>query len=153
MRNPMIALAAAAVCAPLIAAAPAGPMQVDHPWLRPAPVGANGAGYVAVTNTGATPDRLMSVSTPAAQRVEMHRSMVMNGVAMMHPVEGGLPIAPGTTAVFSPGGYHLMLIGLKQPLTLGASFPMTLKFQKAPPVTVQFKVEAGGGAPMAGMRH
>lgn len=153
MRPLPAVLLAAAIALPLIAAAPASPMQIEHPWSRPAVQGSNGVGYVSVTNTGKTPDLLLSVSTPAAQRVEMHRSMVMNGVAMMHPVEGGLPIPPGTTAVFAPGGYHMMLIGLKQPLALGASFPMTLKFQKAGAVTVQFKVEAGAAAPMAGMHH
>ncbi|MDB5431518.1 MAG: hypothetical protein JWP35_2634 [Caulobacter sp.] len=146
-------LLAATVALPLVAAAPAGPMQIEHPWSRPAVQGSNGVGYVSVTNTGKTSDVLLSVSTPAAQRVEMHRSMVMNGVAMMHPVEGGLPIPAGTTAAFAPSGYHLMLIGLKQPLALGARFPMTLKFQKAGAVTVQFQVEAGAAAPMAGMRH
>jgi copper(I)-binding protein len=151
MRRLFTTLAVLAVAAPLIAAAPAGSIDVVHPWSRPAPAGGNGVGYVTLTNTGKAADRLLSVSTPAAQRVEMHRSMVMNGMAMMHPVEGGLPIPPGATAVFAPGGYHLMLVGLKQPLALGASVPVTLKFEKAGPMTVSFAVETGKADAMAGM--
>lgn len=151
MRFPLTNLVAAALVVPLIAAAPAPTIDVAHPWSRPAPAGGNGVGYVALTNTGKAPDRLVSVSTPVAQRVEMHRSMVMNGMAMMHPVEGGLPIPPGTTAVFAPGSYHLMLVGLKKPLAIGDHIPVTLKFDKAGEMTVQFLVETGRADAMAGM--
>jgi hypothetical protein len=143
MRAALIAAAAIAIAAPALAVAAASDLKIEHPWSRPAAAGGNGAGYVSITNTGKAPDRLLGASTPIARQVEMHRSMEMNGMAMMHPVEGGLPIAPGTTAVFAPGGYHLMLMGLKQPLTVGASFPVTLKFEKAGAVTVQFSVETG----------
>ena len=132
-----------AITLPVLALAAAAELKIDHPWARPAAAGGNGAGYLAITNTGKAADRLMGATTPVANHVEMHRSMEMNGMAMMHPVDGGLAIAPGTTAVFAPGGYHLMLVGLKQPLTAGASFPVTLKFQKAGAVTVQFTVETG----------
>ena len=142
MRAALIALTAA-IAVPVLAIAAASDLKIDHPWSRPAPAGGNGAGYVAITNTGKAPDRLMGATTPVANHVEMHRSMEMNGMAMMHPVEGGLAIAPGASAVFAPGGYHLMLVGLKQPLTAGSSFPVTLKFQKAGAVSVQFTVETG----------
>lgn len=144
MRPYLIApIVAAAIAAPLLAFAAAADLKIDHPWSRPAPAGGNGAGYVAITNTGKAADRLLGATTPIAQRVDMHRSMEMNGMAMMHPVEGGIALAPGATAVFAPGGYHLMLVGLKQPLKAGDSFPVTLKFQKAGAVTTTFKVETG----------
>jgi copper(I)-binding protein len=139
----LLIVSALAVAAPLAAIAAASDLKISHPWSRPAAAGGNGAGYLSITNTGKAADRLMGATTPVAQRVDMHRSMEMNGMAMMHPVEGGLAIAPGATAEFAPGGYHLMLVGLKQPLTVGASFPVTLKFQKAGAVTVQFTVETG----------
>lgn len=140
MRTLLTTLAVtAAIAAPAVAAAPA--LKIEHPWSRPAAQGGVGAGYISITNTGKAADKLLSAATPVAQRVEIHQSMEMNGRAMMHPQPGGVAIPPGTTAVFAPGGYHLMFIGLKQPLVVGQSFPVTLKFDKAGAQTVTFKVE------------
>ena len=81
-----------------------------------------------------------------------------NGVMKMRPVEGGLEIKPGQTVKLDPGGYHVMLMGLKQQLKEGEHFKATLEFAKAGKVDVDFTIEGmgamsiGGTHPMPG-RH
>ena len=73
------------------------------------------------------------------------------GVAKMRPVEGGLEIKPGETVELKPGSFHVMLMGLKQPLQKGEKVKGTLEFEKAGKVDIEFAVEAlGATAPTAG---
>ena len=69
------------------------------------------------------------------------------GVMRMRPVAGGLVVAPGQTVKLEPGGYHVMLIGLKRPLKAGEPITATLTFQNAKPLKIQFDVEAVGAQP------
>jgi len=83
-----------------------------------------------------------------AERAELHRMEMKNGVMSMHP-EGPLPLAAGDTVTLAPGGLHLMLIGLKRPLKSGDRFPLTLGFEKQPPVTVEVDVKSAAPAEKA----
>lgn len=67
-----------------------------------------------------------------------------NGVAKMRPVEGGLEIKPGETVQLKPGSFHVMLMGLKQPLEKGQKIKGTLQFEKAGKVEIEYTVEALG---------
>jgi len=135
--------------ATLAAAAPAlahdyrvGALKIGHPWSRPSMPGAPaGAGYLTITNTGDSEDRLLGGSTPVSDRLEIHEMTMTGGVMKMRPVTGGLVIPLGQTVSLRPGGYHVMFIGLKSPLTLKDRFPATLRFQKAGPVKVEFNVQ------------
>lgn len=147
-----LALAAAALAGTVHAAASTAEVKVvglsiTNPWSRPAAQGGNGAGFVTIANTGKAADKLVAVSSPIAGRVEIHESMVMNGQGMMHPRPGGMPVPAGGSAELKPGSWHLMFMGLKRPLKAGESFPVTLTFQRAGKVAVDFKVQ--GGAPAA----
>lgn len=123
----------------------AGPIKVGQPWSRATPAGAKiGGGYLSIENTGAAPDRLVSVAVPFAGRVEMHEMAVKDGVMTMRPLEQGVSIAPGRTVEFKPGGFHLMFMDLKQPLKQGEGVKGTLTFEKAGAVEVEFKVESIG---------
>lgn len=102
--------------------------------------GGNGAGYLTVTNTGRAPDRLVSAASPAAGRVEIHQSMVTNGVAMMHAADTGVVVPAQGKAVLAPGGYHLMLIGLKAASPAGGAIPVTLTFERAGKVAASLAV-------------
>lgn len=125
-----------------------GALKIVHPWARATPNGAiAGAGYLTITNTGKTPERLTGGSTPIAGKFEIHEMSMTGGVMRMRPVAGGLVIAPGQTVKLEPGGYHVMLIGLKRPLKAGEAIPATLTFQNAKPLKVQFNVEAVGALP------
>jgi hypothetical protein len=73
----------------------------------------------------------------------------------MRPVQGGLEIKPGETVELKPGSYHLMLVGLKKPLSPGEHVNGTLIFEKAGSVSVEFDVRAMGassGNDMPGMQ-
>lgn len=121
----------------------AGPLKIGHPWSRATPNGAKvGGGYLSIENTGAAPDRLVSVAVPFAGRTEIHEMAVKDGIMTMRPLEKGIEVPPGQTVEFKPGGYHLMFMDLKQPLKQGEMLKGTLTFEKAGSVDVEFKVES-----------
>lgn len=139
-------LAAAAVCSPALAHDyKAGSLFIHHPWSRATPPGATvGGGYFSVKNDGTAPDKLVGASLEGAAKGEMHEMTTVDGVMKMRPVEGGLAIPAGGTVELKPGGYHVMFIGLKEPLKQGARIKGTLVFEKAGTVPVEFVVDAVG---------
>jgi periplasmic copper chaperone A len=136
----------------LPAVALAGPMgvQVVDVWSRAMPAGGTGVVYLTVTDQGA-PDTLTGAASPVAASAELHETIDDNGVMKMRPV-ASLPVGPGKPIKLAPGGYHIMLVGLKQALVAGTSFPVTLTFAKAGKITATAMVQAAG-ATMPGMDH
>jgi periplasmic copper chaperone A len=123
----------------------AGDLVIEQPWSRATPGGAKVAGgYLTIENKGAAPDRLIAGSTDVAAKVEVHEMSMNNGVMTMRPAEGGLAIEPGKTVKFAPGGFHLMMLELKRPLKQGDVVPVTLEFEKAGKVRVDFSVQGIG---------
>jgi hypothetical protein len=94
-------------------------------------------------NTGTAPDRLVKVTAPAAEKVEVHETKVEGGMAMMRPV-GPVALAPGATVEFKPGGLHVMLMGLAKPLKEGDRLKLVLTFEKAGTIEVEAVVEKAG---------
>jgi copper(I)-binding protein len=146
----------AAATAALLAAVPIaaqdyklGTLTVTRAWTRQtAPSQSVGGGFLTVANGGKAADRLVAATSPASARVELHTMSMEGGVMRMRQVTGGLDVPAGGRLELKPGGYHLMLIGLKKPLVRGTTVPVTLQFQRAGKVTVQLKVESisyGGG--------
>ena len=129
-----------------------GTIEIEQPWARATPKGATiGAGYMKITNTGTEPDRLVGGSVSFAQHFELHSMTMEQGVMKMREVKDGLEIKPGETVELKPGGYHVMFVGLKQPLKQGADLTVTLNFAKAGTVEVKYPVEAvGAGGPAMG---
>jgi periplasmic copper chaperone A len=123
-------------------------LAVEHVWSRAAPQGGVGVLFMTVTDAG-PPDRLLGVSTPVADRAELHESMNDNGVMKMRPTDK-LPVSPGKPLVLAPGGYHVMLMGLKRALREGERFPVTLTFEKAGAVTIEALVARAGARIPAG---
>ncbi|TIX98502.1 MAG: copper chaperone PCu(A)C, partial [Mesorhizobium sp.] len=122
-----------------------GDLEIGHPWSRATPPGAKVAGgYFTVTNTGSSPDRLLSISSEISAKAELHEMDVGDGVMAMRPVTGGLEVPAGGKVALAPGGYHLMFVGLKRQPKQGETFPATLIFEKAGTVTVDFAVEGIG---------
>jgi copper(I)-binding protein len=108
-----------------------------------------------ITNTGTTPDRLMSGSSDVAPKLEIHEMKMDNGVMKMRPVQEGLEIKPGETVELKPGSLHVMFVGLKNPLKAGDHVAATLVFDKAGSVNVEYDVLAMGAGPgrdMPGMK-
>ena len=118
-----------------------GKIDIDHPNARPTRAGQSvGVGYLKITNRGAA-DRLLLGSTPVAAAVEMH-SMAMDGDVMRMRQVDAIELPSGAVVELQPGGYHLMLTGLKAPLAAGSKFALTLNFEKAGSVVVVVHVEA-----------
>jgi len=119
-------------------------VQVQDAWARATAAGAHtGAVYLTLTDTAGAADQLVSASSPVAGMAELHETVNDHGVMRMRPVKA-LPLAPGKAATLKPGGYHIMLMGLKQQLKPGDSFPLTLTFQNSPPVTATITVAKAG---------
>jgi copper(I)-binding protein len=140
------------------AQSPDANLTVAHAWARATPSAtANAAVYLTVT-AKATPDTLTGASTPVAARAQLHESKTENGIMRMRPVDN-LPIDKDHPITLAPGGYHLMLTGMKQQLKLGETFPLTLTFAHAGAVQATVTVEqagvmpAMGGMGMGGMGH
>ncbi|WP_029008867.1 copper chaperone PCu(A)C [Azospirillum halopraeferens] len=139
--HPAPAAAPAASGAP---AATVGTIAIVAPWARAtAPNARVGGTYMTLTNDGEAVDRLVAASSPVAEKVELHTHLMDNGVMRMRPVDG-IEVAPGEPSVLRPGGLHVMLIGLKQPLAQGSRFPLTLTFETAGAVTLDVPVQAAG---------
>ncbi|MBV8538585.1 MAG: copper chaperone PCu(A)C [Alphaproteobacteria bacterium] len=135
---------------PAVQAAPSA-IEVTGAWARSTPPGAkSAAAYLTVVNTGQDADRLVAASTPVAGTADVHRTTNDNGVMKMRPA-GPLDVKPGTPVVLSPGGLHVMMMDLKQPLADGQDFPLTLVFEKAGKVQVSVHVQKT--APAASTSH
>lgn len=114
------------------------PITVEDAWANATPAGATVAAvYLQITAREA--DTLLSATTTVADQIEMHTSSEENGMMRMRPLPE-VPLTAGKPFTFAPGGAHFMLMGLRQPLQAGLRFPMTLRFQQAPQMTVQVKV-------------
>jgi len=118
----------------------AGTLHIQQPWSRPTvaavPVGVV---YVELKNGGEKMERLLSASTQVAERVELHTSVMEGEMMRMRPISA-VEIAPMSTAELKPGGMHIMLMGLKQPLVQGQNFALDLVFERAGVVRVNVLV-------------
>ena len=120
-----------------------GDLSIERPWARELPpVASNGAAYLQIGNGGNEADHVVSISSPIADRVEFHAHEMDGGVMKMRHVHTVEVPAQGA-ASFEPGGLHLMLIGLKEALVAGKSFPLTLGFQAAGELEVMVEITDG----------
>jgi periplasmic copper chaperone A len=129
----------------------AGDLSITQAWSRATPGGAKiGVGYLTIENKGSAPDRLTGVSAEVAGKVEVHEMAMNNNVMTMRPLDKGLLIDPGKTVKLAPGGSHLMLFDLKNPLKQGDKVPVTLEFEKAGKVKLSLDVQSLGAQAPAG---
>jgi periplasmic copper chaperone A len=144
---PLIAICAVAA----VAFAQASPLpKVEGAWVRSSVAGQQGTGaFMRLTATEAT--QLVGVSTPVAGVAEVHE-MKMEGDVMKMRAMDKLDLPAGRTIELKPGGYHLMLLDLKQPLKQGSTVPMTLLFRDAKGVEskLELKVPVAPKAPGSG---
>jgi len=129
-----------------------GQVRIERPWTRATPPGAKVAGgFLVIRNAGAAPDRLVSVSSPAAARVETHVTVKDGDISRMREVKGYEIPANGSFEL-KPGGAHLMFVDLKAPFKQGGKVPATLRFQRAGEVKVEFLVEGMGAMDHGAMK-
>ena len=132
-----------------------GSLHIGHPYARATVAGQpSGGAFLSIENKGKEADKLISVSSPVAKSAEIH-TMSMDGNVMKMREVGEIELAPASTVNMIPGnGYHIMLIGLTQPLKAGDKFPLTLTFQKAGKVEVSVHVtDLSGKAADASHQH
>jgi len=125
-------------------------ISVVNAWARAtAPMAKTGAVYLTIVDYGA-PDRLLALATPIAGMAQLHETTMQNNIMRMRPVDG-LAVSAQGPVTFAPGGYHVMLMGLKEPLREGQTFPLTLTFQHAGTMQTVVTVETvGAGGPVQG---
>ena len=123
-----------------VAAAPMAPAA--KPGMMPAKGGgATSAAYLVLANRGKTADKLVQAQSDVADAVEIHTTEKQGDVMTMRPVDG-VDVPAGGQAKLEPGGFHIMLIGLKRDLNAGDTAPLTLRFQQAGQVTLQAPIRA-----------
>jgi hypothetical protein len=140
-RRGAVLTALAGLAAAALAAPPAA-IVASRAWTRPAMAGMNAAGYVTLANRGRAADRLTGTASADAARVSIHVSRQIGAVMTMRPV-AALDIPAGGSVTLAPGGYHLMLEGLKRPLRSGDKIAVQLHFARAGNMKVSLVVVAG----------
>ena len=145
------ALAALPLAALLAACSQGDPaVNVQDPLVRlPAVQGNPGAAYFTL-RTNKTPMRILGVTSPQIQRIELHDSEMAGGRMRMGPLADNAFSTEGLK-VFEEGGPHAMLFGMSPEVRAGGTVRMTFDFDNAPDVTLEVPVQSAGG--MAGQGH
>lgn len=107
-------------------------VDISEPWARATfALAKTGAAYFSVTNIGSTTVLIESVSLKPdiAMVAELHHTVMEDEMMRMQELSEGIKINSGETIEFSPGGKHIMIMGLEGPLQKGASIIITLHFE------------------------
>ncbi len=142
MKTPTLLAAAFAVALPATVFAQSA-IEVHDPYARSSGMSAvSGAAFMVLHNHGDVDDRLVSVSSPVAERVELHTHIeTEDGVMRMVEVEEGFVLPAGGERLLARGGDHVMFLGITTPFEDGATVPLTLTFEKAGDVAVAVPVD------------
>lgn len=136
---------AAAVAATLLTASTAfaGSIMAKDAYARSArPNAPTGAAFMMLVNHSEHDDRLISVRSDAAKRVELHTHIDKGeGVMQMREIEDGIAIPAGGSHMMKRGGDHVMLMGLNQSFVQGESITVTFEFEKAGEITVEIPID------------
>ena len=118
-------------------------LYVQAAWTRESPMmDLAGAAYMVIHNNTDSDDALIGASSPQAEVVELHLSSMDDDGMMSMAQVPEIPIPAHADAVLMPGSYHIMLIGLLEPLTEGTEVEISLEFMSAEPQTVSAPVMA-----------
>jgi len=121
----------------------AGDIAVTGAFTRATLPGARTAGgFMTIVNAGPEADRLLGASTKTAKRTEIHEMKMEGDMMKMRALPEGVEIPAGGTVELAPGGFHVMMMGLVQPLVENACVEVILTFEKAGELPVMFNVGA-----------
>ena len=157
MRNrshwPSVAAALLLAVAPSVASAQ---VTVTDPWVRGTVAGQRATGAF-MKLTPAADLKLVTAASPVAKIVEIHEMAMEGNVMKMRALPAGLDLPAGKVVELKPGGYHVMLMELRQPLKEGEAVPVTLNFEdkagRKQSVEVKAAVKALTAAPPAKDPH
>lgn len=106
-------------------------LQISDAWARETVAGQSAtAAYMTIANRGTAGDELVSVTAPAPAMAMVHSTTNDNGIIRMRPVSE-LPMAAGETVALKPGGEHIMIMRLQEPLEQGDRLRLTLRFRRS----------------------
>lgn len=118
-----------------------GDLIIQNTTIRATPPKAPvSGGYMTIKNTGSKADRLIGGSVSFAKKVEVHEMKVIDDIMKMREVAGGLEIPAGGEVTLKPGSYHIMFMKLQEQMNAGEKRAVTLKFQNAGEVEIEFDV-------------
>ncbi len=122
-----------------------GDLKVESPWVRTTIPDRPAAGYMIIRNAGDAADAIVSASSPKMERIELHTHLMEDGVMKMREIDK-IEVPAKGSAELKTGGLHLMLFGAKEPLKEGETLPITVVFEKAGPLEMEFAIKpvAGG---------
>lgn len=137
----------------LVSSSALAQVRIDNPWARPTPPGAKvAAGYLTIRNDGASAERLLGVSSPAAAQVQTHVTVKDGDIVRMREVKG-YDIPANGVFELKPGGAHLMFVDIRRPFKAGEKIPVVLRFERAGEVKAELPVEMRSGPPAAAGGH
>ncbi|MDO4998165.1 MAG: copper chaperone PCu(A)C [Neisseria sp.] len=143
-----------AILAAAAANALAAGVKAENAWARETVQGMKTGGvFLEIENDSKRDDVLIGASTTVSSKVEVHEHVHEDGMMKMREVAGGVALLKGKQVDLKPGGYHVMLMGLKKQLKAGDTFPLTLKFKHAKAKTVTVKVKSNAGGSQAHEHH
>lgn len=131
-------------------------ISIDQAWCRKSRRGdLDSSGYLTITNSGTTADRLLSATSEASSRVEFWEMFIDSGDIKMRPRLDGIAIPAGMTIDFHAAGYHVVFLGLRRPLQVEDRIKVTLRFEFAGPISLEFQVKNGwsSGSSSTGSRR
>jgi copper(I)-binding protein len=119
-------------------------VQVSDAWFRALPAKVPAGGYFTLRNSGAGQVVLTGAQSPACSMLMLHRSSQSGGMSRMEDV-ASMPVAPGQSVKFAPGGYHLMCMNPSPDMKPGGSVTVTLRFSDGNTATTAFAVRNAQG--------
>ena len=147
----LILVAQASLVAPL---AQSSSLQASDSYIRTMPPGlTTTAGFLSITNSGSTPCLLLSAESQLSDRLEFHEHLHSDGMMRMRPVTGGINVPAGETVVFKPGGLHIMLFNIQQPLIAGEITRLQFNTDQCGILDISAEIRSLVAKPMGGMHH
>ena len=118
-------------------------LHLTDAWVRESVPGQTAtAAYLSIANVGGSGDRLVAVTAPVPAKASLHASRREDRISRMRPIKGGLEIQPGETLTLEPGGAHIMIENLAQPLHPGETLRLNLRFTRSGERTIEVPVQS-----------
>ncbi|RLV58783.1 copper chaperone PCu(A)C [Parashewanella curva] len=128
-------------------------LTVENAWIRAMPPTSRVVPiYLTMKNTGDQPIKLLAINSPNG-RIELHQTIMKNGLMRMTPVEKIMVDSHGQTTM-APGGYHGMMMNFTQGVPAkGDSVPLTLTFNNGEKLTIMAAVKMNSDETMHHHHH
>jgi len=116
-------------------------IEAHSAWMRPVAQGENGAVYFVLHNHSSKADELVGASSDASEAVEIHESTTAAEDVMQMDMLSSVPLEPFAEIEFTPGGLHIMLVGLKRDFRIDDHLDLILHFRNSEDIEITVHVE------------